>query len=63
MEKATLEEQVEHYKLYLKAWQRARSMVVKELTNKDRPKEEKEALRDIFNYMTESMREEVKKVI
>ena len=59
----TDKELVEHYKIYLLAWQRARSMLVREQQNKDRTATEKEIMRELFNTMTESLNEEIKKIL
>ena len=59
----TDKELVEHYKIYLLAWQRARSILVREQQNKDRTATEKEIIRELFNTMTESLNEEIKKIL
>lgn len=55
-----LQEEVEHYKLYYKAWQRARGMVVD--LAKERNKTERDAMADIYHAMTQSIDHEVKKI-
>lgn len=54
---AKLQEEVEHLKLYFKAWQRAREMINK---TKDMTKVEKQAMIDVFNIMTITLNEEVR---
>lgn len=55
-------EQAEHYKIYLKAWQRARGMLVDEVNNKDRSKDDRRIMTEIYHIMTQSIDHEVKKI-
>lgn len=55
-------EQAEHYKIYLKAWQRARGMIVDEVNSKERTKEEKIIMTEIYHIMTQAIDHEVKKI-
>ena len=55
-------ELVEHYKIYYKAWQRARAMIKNTVDDKTLSKEEKKAIQDIYNIMTVAIDDEVGKL-
>ena len=55
-------EQAEHYKIYLKAWQRARGMLVDEMNSKTKTKEEKLIMMEIYHIMTQAINHEVKSI-
>lgn len=55
-----LKAQVEHYKLYLKAWQKSRALISDVVNDKNLSKEEKVAINTLFNTMTEGLKEVVK---
>lgn len=55
-----LKEEVEHYKIYYKSWQKSRKMI--EDMSKGRTKEERKVIQDIYNEMTIAITEEVKPI-
>ena len=51
-----LQAQVEHYKLYLKAWQKSRALISDVVNDKNLSKEERVAINTLFNTMTEGLK-------
>lgn len=56
-ENEKLKEQLEHYKIYAKSWQKSRAMINDVLEDKALSKEEKVAINTIFNTMTQALDE------
>lgn len=56
-ENGKLKEQIEHYKIYVKSWQKSRAMINDVLDDKSLSKEEKVAINTIFNTMTQALDE------
>lgn len=56
-ENEKLKEQLEHYKIYAKSWQKSRAMINDVLEDKTLSKEEKVAINTIFNTMTQALDE------
>lgn len=56
-ENEKLKEQLEHYKIYAKSWQKSRAMINDVLEDKALSKEEKAAINTIFNTMTQALDE------
>lgn len=56
-ENKKLKEQIDHYKIYVKSWQKSRAMINDVLDDKSLSKEEKVAINTIFNTMTQALDE------
>lgn len=56
-ENEKFKEQIEHYKIYVKSWQKSRAMINDVLDDKSLSKEEKVAINTIFNTMTQALDE------
>lgn len=59
-ENEKLKEQINHYKIYAKSWQKSRAIINDVLDDKTLSKEEKVAISTIFNTMTQALDEVVR---